>query len=204
MNKAEEKQKLREEIWNRLEEKNIARFPGAHGRIPNFEGAGKAAEKLRELKEWKKAEIIFANPDSPQQPVRKVALEARKKVVMASPKLKSGYLLLDPSEIDDPEKARTIGGAFEHGEKLKKLPKADLVVTGSVAVDLEGHRLGKGLGLGDREIARLKEENHINEKTSIVTTVHEEQLVETVPSEEHDQEVNIILSPERTIRCGVL
>jgi 5-formyltetrahydrofolate cyclo-ligase len=59
-----------------LEEKKIARFPLlCLGRIPNFEGAEKSAKLLATLPEWKKAKIVFSNPDSAQKPVRELALK---------------------------------------------------------------------------------------------------------------------------------
>jgi 5-formyltetrahydrofolate cyclo-ligase len=82
----EEKQKLREKIWKLMEEKNVARFPlPCFGRIPNFEGSEKAAEKLKELEEWKNAKIIVANPDAAQQKVRELALKEGKTLIMDSP-----------------------------------------------------------------------------------------------------------------------
>jgi 5-formyltetrahydrofolate cyclo-ligase len=196
------KNEIRTRIWNLLEQRKIARFPPPHGRIPNFAGADKAAEKLSKLDVWKKAYIIFANPDSPQRPVRELALLDGKKVIMATPKLKAGYLLIDPAKIQGRERAAsTIKGAFKFGQKLSKLPKTDLVITGSVAVDMHGNRIGKGGGYGDKEIARLKKEGSITEKTPIVTTVHDLQIVAKVPHERHDQQVSWIVTPTKVIRC---
>jgi 5-formyltetrahydrofolate cyclo-ligase len=66
------KKLLREEIWNKLETSGVARFPlPCYGRIPNFAGSEKAAEKVRLLNEWKEeARVVFANPDYAQQKVR--------------------------------------------------------------------------------------------------------------------------------------
>ncbi|MEF8787281.1 MAG: hypothetical protein V5A45_15235, partial [Haloarculaceae archaeon] len=44
-------------------------FP-PHGRIPNFEDAAAAADRLAETGAWNAAETIKANPDAPQLPVR--------------------------------------------------------------------------------------------------------------------------------------
>jgi 5-formyltetrahydrofolate cyclo-ligase len=65
----------------------VARFPGAAGRIPNFAGAGAAAERLRGVPEWRDARTLKANPDSAQLPVRQRALEGGKTVYMAVPRL---------------------------------------------------------------------------------------------------------------------
>jgi len=203
VNIKEQKAKLRNKIWDLMEEKSVTRFPRpVYGRVPNFEGAEKAAERLKELDEWRKAKTIFANPDSPQKPVRELALRESKVVIMASPRLKKGYLRIEPADVKGVERAAaTIKGAFKWGKHVgKKLPKADLVITGSVGVDKQGNRLGKGGGYGDKEIARLKQDKSITAKTPIVTTVHELQIVKAVPSEPHDQKVNIIISPKRIIR----
>jgi len=148
-----EKQKLREKIWKILEEKKIAKFPlPCFGKIPNFEGAEKAAKILTTLPEWKRAKIVFSNPDSAQRPVRELVLKEGKILIMATPRLKKGYLKIDPKNVKGKEKeASTIKGAFRYGKILKELIKPDLIITGCVAVDKEGWRLGKGGGYGDKE-----------------------------------------------------
>jgi 5-formyltetrahydrofolate cyclo-ligase len=196
------KQEIRTRIWNLLEQKNISRFPAPHGRIPNFVGAEKAAERLSKLDVWKKADTIFVNPDSPQRPVRELALLKGKKVIMATPKLKKGYLLINPVKGLE-HFASTIKGAFKFGKRLAKLPKADLVVTGSVAVDLHGNRIGKGSGYGDKEIARLRKEKSITDETPKVTTVHDLQVLSDFSrlAKEYDEKIDIIITPTKVIKC---
>ncbi|MEM3730749.1 MAG: 5-formyltetrahydrofolate cyclo-ligase [Candidatus Bathyarchaeia archaeon] len=117
MDIAAKKQLLREKIWNEMEKQGIAVFPlPCKGRIPNFLGADKAAEKLRQLKEWENAKIIFVNPDSPQQKVRENALKDGKILIMASPKLKRGFITVNPTNVRGKERfASTIKGAFKFG-----------------------------------------------------------------------------------------
>ena len=195
----EEKKRLREEIWRQMREKGIAKFPlPCYGRIPNFYGAEKAAENLKKLEEWKKARIIFANPDSPQKKIRENALKEGKTVIMASPRLKHGFIIVRPEKVLGKERfAATIRGAFTYGEKTTSIPKPDLVIAGSVAVDLQGHRLGKGGGYGDRELKMIRENFG---KILVVTTVHDVQIVDYVPNEPHDEKVDLIVTPSRTIR----
>ena len=195
----EEKKRLREEIWRQMQEKGIAKFPlPCYGRIPNFYGAEKAAENLKKLEEWKKARIIFANPDSPQKKIRENALKEGKTVIMASPRLKHGFIIVRPEKVLGKERfAATIRGAFTYGEKTTSIPKPDLVIAGSVAVDLQGHRLGKGGGYGDRELKMIRENFG---KVLVATTVHDVQVVDYVPNEPHDEKVDLIVTPSRTIR----
>ncbi|MEM0096281.1 MAG: 5-formyltetrahydrofolate cyclo-ligase [Candidatus Bathyarchaeia archaeon] len=99
-NIVEEKQRLREKIWREMEKAGIAAFPlPCWGRIPNFVGAEEAAEKLRQLDEWKKAKVVFVNPDSPQRKVRENALKDGKILIMASPRLQKGFILIEPTKV---------------------------------------------------------------------------------------------------------
>lgn len=202
----ETKEKIRREIWGKMEKLNIATFPRpVFGRIPNFIGAEKAAKKLRELPEWKQAKMIFINPDSPQRPVRTFALMDGKKVVVSSPRIKKGFLLLDPDRIPRNKywEAATIRGAFRYGRKIHPSEvKIDMKVTGSVAVDRKGGRIGKGHGYSDIEYGILKEYGAITDKTPIVTTVHDIQVVEKIPVAHHDMPVDIIVTPTRVIRTN--
>lgn len=194
MDVRKEKERLREEIWERMEKTRIARFPlPCRGRIPNFVGAEKAAALLQQLEEYRKAKTIFVNPDSPQFYVRRQALLDGKTVVMASPRLKAGFIVLKPELLKGTEdKASTIKGAFKYGELREDIPQVDLAVQGSVAVDLHGNRLGKGGGYGDREIRLIRERGGSDLK--VVTTVHSMQVVPSVPREEGDQTIDIIIT----------
>lgn len=197
------KKTIRERIWAMLEMKGIARFPlPCYGRIPNFAGSDKAADKVRLLKQWKEARTVFANPDYAQQKIREYALLDGKILVMASPKLKHGYVLVDPKDVKGVEGfASTIRGVFKYGKMVHvhEIPKPDLIVEGSVAVDVQGHRLGKGHGYGDVEIRTLK---RIFGLIPIVTTVHEAQIVDAIPFEEKDEKVSLIVTPTRVIRIS--
>ncbi len=190
----EEKDRLREQIWEKMEKSGTARFPlPCKGRIPNFAGAEKAAELLQGLEEYRKARSIFVNPDSSQFHVRKKALIDGKTVVMATPRLKAGFIVLKPELLKGLEdEASTIRGAFRHGQLTKEIPKVDLIVEGSVAVDVHGNRLGKGGGYGDEEIRMVK--GKCGKDVKVITTVHSTQIVPLVPSEESDEKVDIIIT----------
>ncbi len=182
----------------------MARFPRPiRGRIPNFVGAEKAAERIRTLPEYRSARVIFCNPDSPQAPVRRMALADGKLVVMATPRLRSGLLLLDPEQIParDYRKAATIRGAFRFGRPVEPWDiKVDLKVVGSVAVSRDGARLGKGHGYSDLEYAILREVGTIGPDTPVVTTVHDLQVLEYIPRSKHDVPVDVIATPTRLFR----
>ena len=191
-----EKQMLREKIWKSFLEKGIASFPPPFGRIPNFIGVSKTAEILRQLKEYQRAEVIFCSPDSPQRPIREVALKDGKVLIMATPRLRKGFIMIRPEDVKGLERlASTIRGAFKFGKTVSTVT-VDLAVIGSVAVDLEGNRLGKGGGYGDIEIETITKGNP---SVIVATNVHPIQIVEIVPASEHDKKVDLVITLDRAI-----
>ncbi|MBE0427849.1 MAG: hypothetical protein IBX72_14545 [Nitrospirae bacterium] len=75
--------------------------------------------------------------------------------------------------------------------------KTDLTITGCVAVDKEGWRLGKGGSYGDREIATFIKEFG---KITVVTTLHDLQIIEDVPHQEFDTRIDYIVTPTKIIK----
>jgi 5-formyltetrahydrofolate cyclo-ligase len=94
------KQSARQAVWDRLKAEKLSAFPfPPHGRIPNFKGAKDAALRLFEEPEWRDAKRIKVNPDSPQKYIREEALRRGIIVYVPTPKLKAGFLKLDPAKI---------------------------------------------------------------------------------------------------------
>lgn len=200
---SKEKENLRNQIWDLIKENGISKRPqGDYGRIPDFKGAKIAAERLSRTIEWANSEIIFCSPDSAQKHVRELALKHNKDLIMATPKIEQGYLLIKGEFMENSEEkiASTIKGAFKYGKQISKIPKVDMVVEGSVAVDMNGNRLGKGGGYADKEISELINQKSVNTQTPIVTTIHPLQIVNKVPLEIHDQKINMIVTPSEVIR----
>ncbi|HDI46700.1 MAG TPA: 5-formyltetrahydrofolate cyclo-ligase [Candidatus Methanomethylia archaeon] len=204
--KPSKKEEIRQRIWRLLEEKRVALPPKPiYGRIPNFMGAERAALKLSQHPVFAKAKVIKVNPDSPQREVRRLALLYGKLLIMPTPRLRRGFIFLDPARVRDIDFASTIKGAFMLGrivglKELKEIvKKADLIVAGSVAVTPYGARVGKGGGYSEMEYAVLREMELVDEKTPIVTTVHDLQLVDELPFEDHDIPIDVVVTPTRIL-----
>lgn len=199
------KRALRLRVWSRLERSGEARFPyPPHGRIPNFAGARRAAERLFDAPPLAGARCIKVNPDAPQRPVREEALRRGMVVLVPTPRLRAGFLRLDPSRIP----ARRLREAaslsrmrrFAEEVPLERIPTPDVLVVGSVAVGREGGRCGKGEGYADLEYGILRELGH--PAVPVATTVHDLQVVPEVPREPTDLPVHWIATPTRTIRVA--
>src|SRR4051812_16291315 len=200
------KDQVRREVWRSMDRDGVSRFPGAEGRIPNFAGAKAAAERLARHPDWVRATTIKANPDSPQTHARRLALAQGKCLVMAVPRLRDEhpFRLLDPRKLsaEEQREAATIKGALRHGLviDLEQVPPLDFILTGSVAVNLKGARIGKGGGFSDLEYGLLAESGKVDRHTMVATTVHPIQILrENLLATEHDIPVDVIATPRAVI-----
>ena len=188
------KWRIRKAIWDHMEEADVARYPRpVHHRIPNFEGADDAADRLATLPEFIGAGIIKVNPDTPQRRVRHLVLEGGKTLLTPQPRLRTGFfstlgLGSDAIPSDFPVEALTTSkGAAEHGTPVSLYERYDvgLVVVGSSAVcPTTGARVGKGEGFAELEWGILTEMGNLDaDRVMVVTTVHDCQVYDGGVSE---------------------
>ena len=71
---------------------------------------------------------------------------------------------------------------------------AGLVVVPAVAVDLRGMRLGRGGGSYDRALAR------VGAGTLVVALLHDGELIDSVPTRDHDRPVHGAITPTGGLR----
>lgn len=203
---------IRKRIWDMMEETNIARFPRpVHHRIPNFVGADLAARRLATLPEFKAAQCIKVNPDTPQRPVRHAVLASGKTLLTPQPRLRTGFfskLKMNelPSTTIQIEHCTNSKGVAKRGTPVSLHDEytVDLVIVGSTAVCPEtGARVGKGEGFAELEWGILSEQGNLNANTTlVVTTVHDAQVIHDMPKGQltkHDVPVDIIVTPTQVI-----
>jgi len=193
-----DKHEIRRKIWSSLEEKEITDFPRpCFGRIPNFKGARSVSDKIKRLSEFKKATCVFCAPDIVLKRIREIVLEEGKVLAVALPHIKD---IVEIRERKDIRVATTIKGFAKYGKPLKTT--IDLFVQGSVAVDRNGNRLGKGKGYGDKEYSILKERGLLQKDVKVVTIVHDLQIVDDMSNlmGQWDIKVDYILTNREIIK----
>jgi 5-formyltetrahydrofolate cyclo-ligase len=204
------KDEIRQKVRTRLKLAAVARFPGVEARVPNFVGAERASQLLCDLPMWKRAKVVLVNADAPQLAIRRSALRDGKIVYMAIPKLRSErcFVELDPEKLGVKIlRTATIKGAMQLGRLVPphEMRPVDLIVCGSVAVNRQGARLGRGGGYCDLAYALLRTEGKIREYTPILTTVHPLQVVDDrLPMRGHDIPVDFLITPDQVIAAPSL
>ncbi|XP_069549709.1 methenyltetrahydrofolate synthase domain-containing protein isoform X2 [Brachyistius frenatus] len=202
---------IRQKVWDYIEEQNLANFPRpVHNRIPNFKGAFVACAKVSELQVFTQTAEVKVDPDKPLEGARMAVLEARKTLLVPTPRLRTGlFNKITPPQEASKEQLRICSSSqgvkdFSVPVGLDAKVKVDLVVVGSVAVSEKGVRIGKGEGFADMEYAMMASMGAVDESTVVVTVVHDCQVVDI--SEElmgsHDLTVDYILTPTTVIKTN--
>ncbi len=198
---------IREEVWTALEQAQVVRPQSVHDKIPDFYGTAAAAQRVFALDIWQRAQVVKSNPDKAQRPLRQRALEQGKLLYMAVPRLRQErcFIELDPAQLRcTPAQAATIGGAFQYGRPVyvAEMRPVDLVISGSVAVNRQGVRLGKGGGYADLEYGLASAAGLVTAATPVITTIHPLQVLnEPLPRADHDVPLTYAVTPEEVIQC---
>ncbi|WP_243291577.1 5-formyltetrahydrofolate cyclo-ligase [Bacillus sp. FJAT-47783] len=201
-----EKDTIRHRVWNTLTNEKLGRFPfPLKKRIPNFKGAEQAAHHVTTLPIYQKAKAIKVNPDAPQLPLRTQILIDGKILLVPTPRLRAGFIVVKPEWVPKGEerKAASIKHMRTYGKEvsLTDIPSIDLFVAGSVAVTKDGKRIGKGEGYSDREYAILLELGHPH--MPVISTVHSVQVVdEDVPKDPYDLIVDWVVTEKGCLQTN--
>ena len=202
------KDEVREAVWSAMEEAKAAHTRKLHDKIPHFRGCEAAAECVGDLQAWQDARVIKGNPDKAQRPLRQKALEEGKTLYMAVPRLRQEqcFVELDPSVMGaTPAEASTISGAFRWGRPVyvEEMRPVDLVISGSVAVNRMGTRVGKGGGFADLEYGLAIAAGVVSPETPVVSTVHPMQLLEEeLPFTRHDVFLDFVVTVDEVVECS--
>ena len=206
MSLGDSKQAVREHVWSTLIEAGVCP-DDARGHIPNFIGSDRAAQLLASTNAWRHSRTLKTNPDKAQLPVRARVLTDRKILCMAVPRLAIAepFFLIDPMNpafLPSESGSSAVATQVSPRVRINEMPHIDLVVSGSVAVNHQGVRLGKGAGYADIEIGLLIEAGLITDNTVIATTVHSLQVLDQLlPEQQHDCRVDLIVTEQEIIKC---
>lgn len=204
----QDKTELRQELsarWQELWPQELK-----PGRPPMFEGTGKAAERLRRLKEYRLTRVLAVTPEPCLLQARVNALNDNKSLLAATPGLKQGLMRITPPDVPLPLRSRALRGwsLAEAGHQVR-LPtsrpgKAELLLGAALAVDRRGRILGDGRALLDLTWALLNYLGVISAETPVAVLVHDEQILEELPEEPWDLMADLVITPTRVLRMSAV
>ncbi|XP_009075265.1 PREDICTED: methenyltetrahydrofolate synthase domain-containing protein [Acanthisitta chloris] len=179
-------------------------------RTSELPGSHQVCCSLKELEVFSRAREVKVDPDKPLEGVRLLTLQARKTLLVPTPRLRTGLfnrIVPPPGATKEIlRKCATSQGIKEFSVPVGLDGKAqvDLVVVGSVAVSEKGWRIGKGEGYADMEYAMMVSMGAVQEDTPVVTIVHDCQVLDIAEEllDDHDLTVDYILTPTRTIKTN--
>jgi 5-formyltetrahydrofolate cyclo-ligase len=159
-----------------------------------------AAERLLALPEVAHARLVLAYGATPEEidPAPAVSVLRQRGVAIAFPRVEA------PGELGVHLTTASTGllhGMFGILEPPADAPRAplsaiDAVIVPGVAFDEKCWRLGYGGGYYDRLLPML------SPGCATIGLAYEEQVLETIPAEEHDVRLTAVVTPARVIRCG--
>lgn len=178
--------------------------------IPDFEGSEQAVERLLAHAACRGVRHAFVTPDNSLVLLRQRLLAEGVGLVVSSYNMARGFWYLAPGEVPPAltRFAAWLDGLEHFGvpltlKALAALGRFDLVATGAAAVATSGVRYGRGHGWFDLEWRLFGELGLVDDRTPIVTLVHEVQVLEQAlyPSPD-DVLVDHIVTPARVIDIG--
>ncbi|MCK9295333.1 MAG: hypothetical protein M0P70_09635 [Desulfobulbaceae bacterium] len=192
------KQALREELALQAAAQDAAGASGLSGRT---------AELLRRDAAYRSARQVFVSPVPSLQQVRINALLDGKELIVPAPGLKDGFYLLKPYSIPFQQLPHsvTLKGFAKAGQRLSR-PEVEglavsLLVTDAVAVDLQGNRLGDGLGFFDLSFAILAALGAISRDALVAAFVNEWQIMaKPLPAACWDVPADILVTEQQIYR----
>lgn len=165
---------------------------------------GKAAEKLRGLPSYRNAATVFATPHASLLQARINCLADGKNLLMPGPGIRDGFFLLAARSIPfrDIPMAVTYKGLEKYGKRLtnnlSEQHVVGMLLTDSLAVDMEGGRIGNGDGYFDLCCALLHELAGLRHDADFTTFIQDEQISqEKLPQDKWDIKVNRAVTPGR-------
>ena len=160
-----------------------------------IEKSRKIEEKWIGLEQYKKSKtpmffVSFKNEIDTHDLIK----HALKEKVVIVPKVTNKQI--EPSVITDFD--NLIEGKFGVLEPIEAMnvpyKNIDLVLVPGIAFDLDGHRIGQGLGYYDNFLKKVP-------KAVKIGLAFDFQIVDKIPNEEHDVAVDFIVTEERVVEC---
>jgi 5-formyltetrahydrofolate cyclo-ligase len=180
---------MKNALRHQMREKRKALSPALHA-----EKSQKIRERLEELEVFKEAErmLIYVSMGEEVDTHGIIQDALSKNRLIFVPKIVNGEIMICPLYNWEELEPSTFG-ILEPCTVLEGVPAEhmDLVIVPGIAFDARGHRIGYGKGHYDRLLKTVRGYK--------VGLAFHEQMIDEVPSEEHDVPLNLIVTDQTLI-----
>lgn len=180
------------------------------GRLPflSANDAGRTAERLRSIPEYRDASMVLVSLHPSLRQAGLNVLADRKKLVLPTPGLQKGFVLIDPVTVPPPKRPMAVrpllrnpfGTKLSYQESL--VPPIDLIICEALFIGADGSRMGHGDGHLDLQFAILSTLGWLAATPRVIALVDDEQILPSVPVGPTDVGVHCIVTPHQVLRTG--
>ncbi|KNG44746.1 5-formyltetrahydrofolate cyclo-ligase [Stemphylium lycopersici] len=190
--------------------------------VPDFRSSELALTRLTTLPCYASARCILVTPDNSLEALRARALRDGKHVLVATYRLRRGFILLHPGRIDSAryEVAASLDGMEKPGigrpvtlaQMRDEGLRVDICVTGGLVFNVQGVTIWEGENLFEVQWALLRDIGAIPtpEDTPVVAVAHECQVVDEVrigmetmtPARQGEVQADFVITPEATFEVN--
>jgi 5-formyltetrahydrofolate cyclo-ligase len=182
---------------------------------PDFRGSQLATDRIADLECYKSASTILVTPDNSLESLRLRALQDGKKLLVATYRLRRGFILLDPARIDaarlelaaclDGMEKPGTGKAVSIAQIRDEGIKIDMCATGGLVFNEQGVVIFEGQSLFEVQWAMLQDIKALGISARVVAVAHACQVVDETqlgmqkisPDKTGEVQCDYVVTPEK-------
>ena len=155
---------------------------------PDFRGSASAIDRLVSLPCYQSASVILVTPDNSLEQLRYRALKDGKRVLVATYRLRRGFVLLHPGRISETKYEMAacldgmekpgIGRAVSLSQMQDECLKVDMCAIGGLVFNAQGVTIWEGHNLFEVQWAMLQDLKVLQPNTPVVAVAHACQVVD--------------------------
>lgn len=188
---------------------------------PDFRGSASAIDRVIALPCYQAAAVILVTPDNSLERLRVQALRDGKRVLVATYRLRRGFVLLHPARIEQSkyEMAACLDGMEKPGigrpvtlaQMRDECLKVDMCVTGGLVFNAQGVTIWEGHNLFEVQWAMLQDMKILQPEAPVVAVAHTCQVVDEAevgadkvsPGRVGEVQCDWVVTPDATVEVAV-
>jgi 5-formyltetrahydrofolate cyclo-ligase len=181
---------------------------------PDFRGSASAIDRLVALPCYQTASVILVTPDNSLEHLRCRALKDGKTVLVATYRLRRGFVLLQPGRISESKYEMAacldgmekpgIGRALSLAQMRDECLKIDMCVIGGLVFNAQGVIIWEGHNLFEIQWAMLQDLKVLQPKTPVIAVAHAYQVVDetqlgvekVTPTKSGEVQCDFVVTPD--------